>query len=165
MTKVQTGIRAIVTLSALGLAAASLSAAEPPRRGGGFRGPGLPLVEVFRQLELSDEQRDRVRSTVDEWMWGELGELLRTQRSERRELERLILDPSADEAAILAASAAVNRTRERVAVERHRFGVALFEILDETQRAEALALIAELPERGRRGYGGGPPRRGPAAGD
>jgi Spy/CpxP family protein refolding chaperone len=121
-------------------------------------------MRVFMELDLSDEQRTQVRSLMQEAMDGELGRLLQDRREQRRAVGRLIHDPAAEESAVLDAVRAAAAEAEQLALEQHRLTVALFGVLDETQRAQAAELLEELPDRlqgwgrGRRGQ-----RRGPAA--
>jgi Spy/CpxP family protein refolding chaperone len=102
---------------------------------------------VFRQLDLTDEQREQVRTKIEAHMEGALGEYMRQQDEIRQELQRLIHDPAADENAVADAARRVSDYCERVAVERHRMVVDLFEVLDEEQRQQATELLNELPDR------------------
>jgi Spy/CpxP family protein refolding chaperone len=130
-------------------------------------GHRTPIARVAHQLDLSDDQRGQLRATVDRYMEGELGQLMQNRRTQRHDLGRLIHDPSSDENAIVDAVRQTALDAERRALERHRLTVALFDILDEQQRAEARQRIAELPETGRP-FGHGPhrgPHRGPPSGE
>jgi len=131
--------------------------------GAGGHGPGRPgsMMGIFRQLDLTEEQREQLRTTAREQMEGELGELTRNQFQARRDLRKLIHDPGAEESAIIDAVQANTIAAEQFALAQHRMVVSLFEILTEEQREQALTLIEEMPDaefqprhRGRRG---GPP--------
>lgn len=114
-------------------------------------GPG-PMAGVLHQLDLTDEQRDRIRATIHESMNGELGDLMRQARQARQQLEKLIADPTADEAALLDAAHQAGLVGEQLAVERHRLAVAIGNILTEEQQQQFQELLAEGP-------GPGPPMR------
>ena len=116
------------------------------------------MMGIFRDLDLTEDQREQLRATVHEQMEGELGESIRNQRQAQRDIRKLIHDPAADENAIVDAVQAGTVAAEQSALARHRLVVSLFEILTEEQRAEALALIEERSDdefqpqrRGRRG--------------
>ncbi len=66
----------------------------------------------------------------------------------------MIHDPTTDENTIIEAVRNSTAAAEQFALERHRLSVALFDLLDEEQRAQAMQLLEQLPEqrfRGRRG--------------
>ena len=133
--------------------------------GAGGHGPGGAgrLMSVFRQLDLTDEQREQLRTTAREQMEGELGDLTRNEIQARRDLQKLIHDPATEESAIVDAVQAHTVLAEQSAVARHRLIVSLFEILTEEQRAQALVLIDEMPDDfQRRGQGR---RSGPPSGE
>ncbi len=111
------------------------------------RGPG-PMAGALHQLDLTDEQRDQVRATVQEKMQGQLGDLMRQARQARRDLERLVADPTAGEAAVLDAAHQAGLAGEQLAVERHRLAVAIGKILTDEQRQQFLQLLEEGPGRG-----------------
>jgi Spy/CpxP family protein refolding chaperone len=112
---------------------------------------------VLHELDLTEEQRDQIRTTVHQRMGGELGEAMRQSRDARRELEELIADPVAEEAAIRDALQRVGRATERLALERHGLTVAVGEILTAEQREQYRELLAERPQRAPRRRPGGPP--------
>jgi len=132
-------------------------------QGPGGHGPGGAgqMMGIFRDLDLTEDQRAQLRETVHEQMDGELGELMRNQRQERRDLRKLIANPATEESAIIDAVQANAVAAEQIAVAQHRLTVSMFEILTEEQRVQALALIEERADqqfqpRGR-GRRGGPP--------
>jgi Spy/CpxP family protein refolding chaperone len=113
---------------------------------------------IFRELDLTVDQREQLRATFHEQMAGELGEAMREQRQAQRDLRKLIHDPTTEESAIIDAVQAGTVIAERTALARHRLLVSLFEILTEEQREQARALIEERSDdefrpqrRGRRG--------------
>jgi Spy/CpxP family protein refolding chaperone len=131
--------------------------------GAGGHGPGGAgqMMGIFRQLDLTEEQREQLRATARDQMEDELGQLTRDQFQARRDLGKLIHDPDAEESAIIDAVQASTIMAEQVALARHRLVVSLFEILTEEQREQALSLIEEMPDAefqpGHRGRRGGPP--------
>lgn len=128
--------------------------------GHGPRGAGQ-MMGIFRELDLTVDQREQLRATFHEHMAGELGQLMRDQRQAQRDLRKLIHDPAAEEGAIIGAVQAGTLTEEQVALARHRLVVSLFEVLTEEQREQARALIEERSDDEfqpqRRGRRGGPP--------
>jgi len=129
--------------------------------GGHGSGGAGQMMGIFRELDLTEDQRVQLRATVHEQMDGELGELMRNQRKARRDLRKLIHDPATEESAIIDAVQANTAAAEQIAIAQHRLTVSLFEFLTEEQREQALVLIEERSDdefqpqgRGRRG---GPP--------
>lgn len=162
----------IVTIGIL-LLVTGLVVAAPQGQGNqgqGFRGHGSgghgtggagQMMGIFRNLDLTEDQRVQLRATVHEQMDGELGELSRSQRQARRDLRKLIVDPATEESAIIDAVQANALAAEQLAVAQHRLTVSMFEILTEEQQVQALELIEERADqeyqpRGR-GRRGGPP--------
>lgn len=129
--------------------------------GGHGAGGAGQMMGIFRELDLTEDQRVQLRATVHEQMDGELGELMRNQRKARRDLAKLIRDPATEESAIVDAVQANTAAAEQIALAQHRLTVSLFELLTEEQREQALVLIEERSDdeyqpRGR-GRRGGPP--------
>ena len=151
----------VIAISFLLLVTGLPLAAPQGQYGHGPGGPGRHMMDVFRQLDLTEEQREQLRTTAREQIDGELGELMRNQYQARRDLRKLIHDPGTAESAIIDAVRADTAMAEQVAVAQHRLTVSLFEILTEEQRQQALALIEEMPDDEfqprRRGHRGGPP--------
>jgi Spy/CpxP family protein refolding chaperone len=131
--------------------------------GPGAYGPGGadPMMGIFHELDLTEDQRVELRKTVHEQMDGELGELMRNQRQARRDLGKLIHDPDTEESAIVDAVRANTVAAEQIALARHRLTVSIFSILTEEQREQARVLIEERSDREfhprRGGHRGGPP--------
>ena len=118
----------------------------PPEHGFGGPGPGLGFLrEVFHELDLTPEQREQIHGRLDEAMNGELGQLLKYQMQKHHDLQKLIHDPSTDEATITAAVRRVTADAELLALAQHRLSVSVFEVLTPEQRAKALELLAEAP--------------------
>jgi Spy/CpxP family protein refolding chaperone len=165
MTKRAVRFATAITITLTFLTAGAVLAA--PRgawgQGPGYHGPGAgPLGSVFHELDLTTDQRDRLRSTVEQFMQGQLGELMRAQREQRQTMFRMIHDPNTEESAIVDAVHRSILGAEQLALEQHRMTVALFDILTEEQRQQALELLAELPDsqavpwrHSRRGPSGG----------
>ena len=150
----------VITVSILLLVTGLALAAPHGQRDHGPGGPGQ-MMGIFRQLDLTEEQREQLRTTAREQMEGELGELMRGHFQARRDLRKLIHDPGTEESAIIDAVQANTIATEQIALAQHRLAVSLFEILTEEQREQALALIEEMPDDEfpprRRGGRGGPP--------
>ena len=146
-----------LALAGAALAAASAAhAAEEQRRGGrggrgawmeGPRGGGpagafLPLG----RLELSEEQRDRVRTVME----GSR-EAARAQRSEmraaREALAEAVSSAEVDEDRIRTLTAAVGRLTGDAAVRRAQAYAAVWQILTPEQRERAEEIEAEREER------------------
>ena len=131
--------------------------------GHGQRGAGQ-MMGIFRELDLTEDQRGQLRTIVHEQMEGELGELMRDQRQARRDLGKLIHDPATEESAIIDAVQANTVASEQIALARHRLTVSMFEILTEEQREQALVLIEERSAEGFQPQGRGR-RSGPPSGE
>jgi len=162
----------VITISILllvtGLALAAPQGQRSGSPGGQGFGPGghgrvgaSQMMGIFRQLDLTEEQREQLRTTAREQMEGELGELMRDHFQARRDLRKLIHDPGTEESAIIDAVQTRTLAAEQIALAQHRLTVSLFEILTDEQREQALALIEEMPDDEfpprRRGGRGGPP--------
>jgi protein CpxP len=156
----QTGIsttrrRWLGGLVALALAAgvAPSLAAQGPGRGwgrgpgglggpGGAFGPGLPL----RQLELTDAQRDQVRSIMQghQEEFRALGDRMRTARKAQHEA---VTAESFNEAAVRSASATVAEVEADAAVLRARVHQEVWAVLTPEQKEKAKAFQAQREER------------------
>ena len=174
-------------IAVTGLALAPLFAQDGPppdgprmRRmgpgGPGFgAGPGGPLGELgfmFRQLDLSDAQREQVRTVMQshEAAFKEIGQRMRTAREA---LDAVVTADTVDEAAIRAKSADVGAVEADAAVLRAKVHQEVFSLLTAEQQAKAKELKAQRQERMKqrgerirergarlRGRGGRPPVQG-----
>ena len=135
----------------------------PGGRGGpgGWRGPGgrgawlagpfgsdraAAFLPSLRRLDLSDEQRERVRTVI-----GESRESARTtareMRSARAELAEAATADGVDEAEIRSRAARVGTLEGDAAVQRARLYAAVRQVLTPDQRARVDEIEAERQER------------------
>lgn len=149
--KVAAGVAALLVVV---LAAADVGEAQ--RRGGpGGRGPGFgrarlgppaALLPPLRQLDLSDEQSEEVRSAVAESR--EAGrETARALRDARRALAAATAGEEPDEDGIRSLAADIGRLEGDAAVERAQLYAAVWRMLTPEQQARATELRAERAER------------------
>ena len=111
-------------------------------RGGGPAGAFLPLG----RLELSDEQREQVRTVMAESREA-AREQLREMRAAREALAEAASSPDVDEDRIRALAADVGRLTGDAAVRRAQVYAAVWRILTPEQQAEAEEIAAEREER------------------
>ncbi|HEX5042924.1 MAG TPA: Spy/CpxP family protein refolding chaperone [Candidatus Polarisedimenticolaceae bacterium] len=137
-----------LTVGALALAPASLAArGDGPRHGHG-RGERLAA-----ELGLSPEQRTQMRSIMDKYRGGALGDHLRDLRQARADLREAIQDVKASDAQVQDAARSVASHQAFVAVERHRMAIEMDRILTPEQRAKAAELRQQRRDRGLGGSG------------
>ena len=141
---------AVVTLAAVHTA----DAAEAQRRGGrgaslgGPRGGGPvgALLPPLRRLDLSDEQREQVRTVI-----GESREAARTQlretRTAREALAEAVAVGTVDEERIRTLAAELGRRAGDAAVRQAQVYAAVWQILTPEQQARADEFRAEREER------------------
>ena len=147
------GIGLVVAGAALAAAHAA-DAAEEQRRGGrrgawmgGPRGggPAGALLPLGR-LELSDEQREQVRTVMAESREA-AREHLQDLRAAREALGEAVSSPDVDEDRIRTLAADVGRLTGDAAVRRARVHAAVWRILTPEQQARAEEIAAERQER------------------
>ncbi len=116
------------------------------------RGPGHdpvgPIRGALRDLDLSIEQREQIRTAFERHRDGDLQEVGRAFAAARRSLEQQIWNPVASEAEILEASNALaDRAR---AFDRARRSLALdiLPILTAEQQNELREKLKEMPGPG-----------------
>ena len=159
------GTRTKVLVSGVGLALAAVAvmathavhAAEAQRGGGrgghgawmgGQRGsgPGGLLLLPLRQLDLSDEQRDQVRTLI-----GEIREAARTNAREMRVAREAVAEAvtasAVDEERIRTLAAELGRLAGDAAVQRAQVYAAGWQILTPEQQARADEIRAAREER------------------
>lgn len=112
-------------------------------RGGGPAGTFLPPL---RRLELSDEQRDQVRTVI-----GESRETARTHaqqmRAAREDLAEAVASATVDEDRIRTLAADIGRLTGDAAIRRAQVYTAVWQILTPEQQARAEEIEAEREER------------------
>ncbi len=156
--------RVLVAGVGLALAGAALVAAHPghaaeeQRRGGrggsgawmgGPRGGGpARAVLPLGRLELSDDQREQVRTVMAESR-EEVRDHLREMRTAREALAEAVSSPEVDEDSIRALAADVGRLTGDAAVRRAQVYAAVWRILTPEQQERAGEIAAEREERRR----------------
>lgn len=147
-------VMAAAVVAALTAAAVAVTAQGPGPRGprGGQMGPGGPggprgpmPVELIRGLDLSDAQRDQVR-TIAESHREAFTEVAGKMRDARERLTAAVDADTVDEAAIRAASANVAAVMADEAVLRAKVRAEIFNILTPEQQQQA----KQRPARPRR---------------
>ncbi len=148
------GVGLVLAAAAVAAAAHAAHAAEAQRRGGrgawmgGPRGggPAGALLPPLGRLDLSDEQRDRVRTVI-----ADSREAARTAaretRSAREALAAAVTSGAVDEDRIRTLAAELGRLAGDAAVRRAQVYAAVREILTPEQQARADAIEAERAER------------------
>jgi protein CpxP len=131
-----------------------------PGRGGPMGGP-LGLLPMFgRELNLTDAQKDQIKSIVESHRdeWKALGD---RERAARQALEQAITSGTVDEGLIRQRSAEAAAVQADLAVARARTHAEVFQILTPEQKAKAQELQTQREERakqrveGRQGRGRG----------
>ena len=147
-----------LALAVVALAAVhTVDAAEAQRRGGrGGRGASMggprgggpvgALLPPLRRLDLSDEQREQVRTVI-----GESREAVRTHlretRTAREALAEAVAAGTVDEERIRTLAAELGRLAGDAAVRRAQVYAAVWQILTPEQQARAEEIRAEREER------------------
>jgi Spy/CpxP family protein refolding chaperone len=133
---------AALALGALAVAPASLAARGEGGRHGHARGERLA-----QELGLSAEQRTQMRSIMDKYRSGALGDHLRDLRRARADLRAAIQDVKASDAQVQDAARGVASHETFVAVERHRMAIEMDRILTPEQRVKAAELRQQRRDR------------------
>lgn len=145
----------------VGLALTPLFAQDGPPQGGpqmrrmgpggpGFGpGPGGPFGEIglpLRELELTDAQREQVRTVMQSHgaAFKEIGDRMRTAREA---LDTAVTADTLDEAAVRAKAADVATVEADAAVLRAKVHQEVFSLLTAEQQAKARELKAQRQQR------------------
>ncbi|MPZ19404.1 MAG: periplasmic heavy metal sensor [Luteitalea sp.] len=151
MSNTRTVKMTVVALSTAGvMALGALALAQPGP--GGWHGPGShghmggPGVWALRQLDLSDEQRELVRS-IREQHRAELQAISEKLQPAREALTAAAMTVPADEAEIQARAADLAAVQTEAAVLHAGIHAEVFQILTPEQQEKAKALHAEWQER------------------
>jgi Spy/CpxP family protein refolding chaperone len=138
--------------SALLITSAAVAQHEGRRGGRGFRhegmGPGGPrgpmaVMGMLRQLDLSEEQRERIRALFEEVEATGASERLREARQSLHDA----IESGADEAALRAEAAELGEAEGDAAVEWARVRARIQEILTPEQKTELEELKKDAQER------------------
>jgi Spy/CpxP family protein refolding chaperone len=122
-----------------GLVAALPGADAGPRRD---RPHGEGILAAA--LDLTDEQRDKMRSIRERYREGSLGDYESEAEETRREARALVRDATATEQQVLDAVRRASAAAERAALERHRMHLELDSVLTDDQRRELAEIRSEL---------------------
>ena len=133
---------AVLALGALAGVPATLAARGEGGRHGHARGERLA-----KELGLSPEQRTQMRSIMDKYRSGAMGDHLRDLRQARADLRTAIHDVRATDAQVQDAARSVASHEAFVAVERHRMAIEMDRILTPEQKAKAAELRQQRRER------------------
>jgi Spy/CpxP family protein refolding chaperone len=137
----------IALAGALALASAAVAQHEGPRRGGhGPRGEGMgPMGQLgmLRELDLTEDQRQRIRALFDEVEATGVPDRLR----EARESLHDAIESGADESALRQQASQLGVVEGDAAVEWARARARIQEILTAEQKQELEQLKQEAEER------------------
>ena len=124
-------------------------------RFGGPGGPGGPMgpLGLITRLELSDAQRDQVKSLVDSRR-DETKAIADRAKAAHDALQAAVTSDTFDEGAIRARSVEVASVEADMAVARGRLYADALQILTVEQRTQLKALEAKMKERGGARRGG-----------
>ena len=150
----------LTSLPALALAAPPGPPAPPPPAQGPDHLLG-PVAGLLHELDLTAQQRARIRTLVHEARDGELGESLREVEAAHHRLEILTWDADADDEDIAGAVRALAERVRGIALARHELALDILEILTQEQRDELQARLEEGPPEPARSRHGGRRGRGP----
>jgi Spy/CpxP family protein refolding chaperone len=128
---------------------------DPGRPGPGGPGPGGPVDLPLGRLNLSDAQKDQVKSVMDAHQ-EEMKTLGERARAAHEALEAAVKADTVDEATIRAKSSEVAATDADMAVMRARIRAEVLQLLTDEQKAQAKQLAQQM----RAGRAGGPGRSG-----
>jgi Spy/CpxP family protein refolding chaperone len=127
-----------------GPAAGGLGRRGGPMARGGPMGPGAVLDLPLPQLNLTDQQRDQVKTILDSHQ-DELKMLGDREASARQALERSVAADAIDEGAIRQHAADLGAVQADMAVERAHIRAEVMQILTPDQQKQAKAIEANRP--------------------
>ena len=138
----------IVAVAAIAITLPLVAQGRQGQGGPGGRGPGGPgVMQVVRQLDLTDAQREQVRTLMEEARKkGEPGE---EGRAAEQKLHAAILADPPDLQAIEGLKTALNTAHASELDRRIEMMQKVAQILTPAQRQQALKLEAQRPARGR----------------
>jgi len=119
------------------------------------------MAKMAEELDLTAEQRTKIREITAKYMGGALGARMDAMREARKKLRAVVHDPLATDAQVEQAAKAISSEVVAAAVERHRMASEVSAVLTPEQRQKAAELRQQAQEGrgGRRGggpHGGGP---------
>lgn len=137
----------ILAVAALGLAPVLAQPAGGPggRRHGPGGGPGMRMGHLAQALDLSDDQRSKIRVITAKYIGGALGDHMDALRQAHHKLDGFVQDPAATDAQVQEAANAVSARALLVAVDRHHMAVEISAVLTPDQRQKAAELRQKRP--------------------
>jgi len=105
-----------------------------------------PAGHALRELDLSPEQRSRVRALVRAARDGGLMEAGEQVHAARHALERSLWDPDTADADLRALRAAAAEAEDRVFALRRQLAHEVLQVLTEDQRTELLQVLQARDE-------------------
>ena len=155
-TKLLVGGVGLAVAVVAAVAVPSADAAEEQRRGGRGRGAALggpraagpagAFLPPLRRLELTDEQREQVRTLIGENREAARASLRET-REAREALAEAVASATVEEERIRTLAAELGRLAGDAAVRRAQTYAAVWRILTPEQQARAEEIEAEREER------------------
>jgi len=157
-------LRSVAIAGVFAAAGFGLPALAQPGPGGGPRGPhpGMHghgpehmhrmLMHMADKLELTEAQRDEIRTILETSHSGVLGEQMEALTEAKRQLGSVIHDLEATEQQVIDACRSVAAVEEQLALERRRTFVAINGVLTPEQQQRAKELHSERPD-GPGGFG------------
>jgi Spy/CpxP family protein refolding chaperone len=139
----------LLAAATLALAPAAVMAQEQygPVRHGMGRGDGSPILEMTKELGLSDAQTAQVKTITAKYMDGALGQAMRTMRDAQANVQRTVHDLNATDDQVRDAAAAVAALTSQIAVQHHQMAIEISQILTPDQRAKLTDMLANMKER------------------
>lgn len=147
------------TLAGVALAGVLVAGlALPALAGPPGRGPGFPLRRALRQLDLSDAQKEQLR-TAREAQRPAFEELRGRMRTDREALKGLLAAPAKDYDSIGKAVVRLDETRKALKAEREKAKATLERVLTPEQRSKLESFSRGFHAGRRAGFGRGPAGR------
>lgn len=110
-----------------------------------FAAPRRERARAFgrlsQELDLSLEQRERIRSILRDGRDGDLGDAFRAARVARRRVGQVVHDPAAGADEVRKAVREAEKAAEALAVERHETFLEVFSVLTPEQKEKAKRLL------------------------
>lgn len=107
-----------------------------------------PAGRALRELDLTAEQRDRIRTVVHSSKDQGLREAAEAVHTARQALERALWDRDADDTRLAALRQAAADAEDRLLAARRPLVRDVLQVLTEDQRTELLKLLDETPTWG-----------------
>ena len=154
MKKILIGIIALGLLVAGSIFAIAQMAGQKDRGGRGYgKGRGHEMGMPMRDLDLTDEQRAKVKEIVDQSK-AAVEPIKLQMREGRAKLAELSQTGSFDQAQVEALASEQGKLTAGMIVEKHKTRAAIFSLLTDEQKAKAAEMHNTMGEMGknRRGH-------------